>query len=111
MKGRDLVYQDELVTVNLEIRGDEPDDRNRHSAVLCPSQSEGALLAVDDPGGPLPLRTKRDRQRTGLADLDQAFGFWTPGSIERHFGRESSEERRVGKECVSTCRSRWSAYH
>src|SRR3546814_5726065 len=27
--------------------------------------------------------------------------------------REStrSEERRVGKECVSTCRSRWSPYH
>src|SRR3546814_18073570 len=25
------------------------------------------------------------------------------------FGR--SEERRVGKECVSTCRSRWSPYH
>src|SRR3546814_10200993 len=24
--------------------------------------------------------------------------------------RERSEERRVGKECVSTCRSRWSAY-
>src|SRR3546814_16671527 len=23
----------------------------------------------------------------------------------------SSEERRVGKECVSTCRSRWSPYH
>src|SRR3546814_19661815 len=22
-----------------------------------------------------------------------------------------SEERRVGKECVRTCRSRWSAYH
>src|SRR3546814_5134255 len=22
-----------------------------------------------------------------------------------------SEERRVGKECVSTCRSRWSPYH
>src|SRR3546814_20803809 len=26
-----------------------------------------------------------------------------------HFDR--SEERRVGKECVSTCRSRWSPYH
>src|SRR3546814_10368834 len=31
-------------------------------------------------------------------------------------GRQSSflgrsEERRVGKECVSTCRSRWSPYH
>src|SRR3546814_6553312 len=30
------------------------------------------------------------------------------------FGRprpSRSEERRVGKECVSTCRSRWSPYH
>src|SRR3546814_1642580 len=27
------------------------------------------------------------------------------------FFAERSEERRVGKECVSTCRSRWSPYH
>src|SRR3546814_14775573 len=26
-------------------------------------------------------------------------------------GAKRSEERRVGKECVSTCRSRWSRYH
>ena len=26
-------------------------------------------------------------------------------------GEFRSEERRVGKECVSTCRSRWSPYH
>src|SRR3546814_18684401 len=26
-------------------------------------------------------------------------------------GLPRSEERRVGKECVSTCRSRWSPYH
>src|SRR3546814_9668965 len=26
-------------------------------------------------------------------------------------GQLRSEERRVGKECVSTCRSRWSPYH
>src|SRR3546814_19464849 len=26
-------------------------------------------------------------------------------------GRQRSEERRVGQECVSTCRSRWSPYH
>src|SRR3546814_14674905 len=33
-------------------------------------------------------------------------GRWiTPGLIDR------SEERRVGKECVSTCRSRWSPDH
>src|SRR3546814_14316151 len=28
-----------------------------------------------------------------------------------HSGHPRSEERRVGKECVSTCRSRWSPYH
>src|SRR3546814_4835098 len=41
-------------------------------------------------------------------------------SLERSFVEEvkrnpspadRSEERRVGKECVSTCRSRWSPYH
>src|SRR3546814_1002484 len=26
-------------------------------------------------------------------------------------GASGSEERRVGQECVSTCRSRWSPYH
>src|SRR3546814_14493031 len=30
----------------------------------------------------------------------------TPEKLARR-----SEERRVGKECVSTCRSRWSPYH
>src|SRR3546814_13695871 len=30
---------------------------------------------------------------------------------ERHARAMSSEERRVGKECVSTGRSRWSPYH
>src|SRR3546814_3082134 len=32
------------------------------------------------------------------------------GRYERLDGLRS-EERRVGKECVSTCRSRWSPYH
>src|SRR3546814_19891903 len=32
------------------------------------------------------------------------------GSVVRQ-RRLRSEERRVGKECVSTCRSRWSQYH
>src|SRR3546814_15156735 len=32
--------------------------------------------------------------------------------VDRHDELQtSSEERRVGKECVSTCRSRWSPYH
>src|SRR3546814_19198198 len=33
------------------------------------------------------------------------------GLADAHLHRlERSEERRVGKECVSTCRSRWSPY-
>src|SRR3546814_12982111 len=32
-----------------------------------------------------------------------------PGTMFTFLDR--SEERRVGKECVSTCRSRWSPYH
>src|SRR3546814_15252891 len=34
----------------------------------------------------------------------------SPEEMERRFAARS-EERRVGKECVSTCRSRCSAYH
>src|SRR3546814_15489311 len=34
-----------------------------------------------------------------------------PAVLECYLGEERSEERRVGKECVSTCRSRWSPYH
>src|SRR3546814_18496658 len=36
-----------------------------------------------------------------LIDTDKKFKSWV----------QRSEERRVGKECVSTCRSRWSPYH
>src|SRR3546814_16757290 len=44
--------------------------------------------------------------------------FLTPGTADALGGAIGigaaggrSEERRVGKECVSTCRSRWSTYH
>src|SRR3546814_8711019 len=50
----------------------------------------------------LPARAVRDagRARGGLL---------MAGSLP--WSRKRSEERRVGKECVSTCRSRWSPYH
>src|SRR3546814_17110955 len=75
------------------------------------------------------------RKRAGIAhDLAAALAFGSvdddhdipPWCAERPFsplrtppasmyGRSRrgrrSEERRVGKECVSTCRSRWSPYH
>src|SRR3546814_4129242 len=47
-------------------------------------------ITLDDPVGAL-AQLARDLDRVGLL--------------------HRSEERRVGKECVSTCRSRWSPYH
>src|SRR3546814_13497585 len=50
--------------------------------------------------------TAQDGARFGDAELlggDEGKDGGMPG--------DRSEERRVGKECVSTCRSRWSPYH
>src|SRR3546814_4130378 len=46
-----------------------------------------------------------DRHQTGER-LDEVFC-----TLDTPRGFVRSEERRVGKECVSTCRSRWSPYH
>src|SRR3546814_13112447 len=43
----------------------------------------------------------------GFGHLEEQFGTWR--AWLRGYAR--SEERRVGKECVSTCSSRWSPYH
>src|SRR3546814_19073180 len=44
------------------------------------------------------------------ADERRAFHAWQQASPVNATAYRS-EERRVGKECVSTCRSRWSPYH
>src|SRR3546814_11054001 len=53
------------------------------------------------------ISMKRLHVHVGVENLDQSIGFYST-----LFGAEParSEERRVGKECVSTCRSRWSPY-
>src|SRR3546814_13202825 len=58
-----------------------------HCVVIVPNAL--AILAIDHAG-------------SGIVedDVDSTEGF----------RRLRSEERRVGKECVSTCRSRWSTY-
>src|SRR3546814_13228708 len=52
---------------------------------------------------------------TYLTFVDPASAFSLELSIQiamfALIGGLRSEERRVGKECVSTCRSRWSPYH
>src|SRR3546814_4748994 len=43
----------------------------------------------------------------GSIKADSPAGQW----LMEHQVAKRSEERRVGKACVSTCRSRWSPYH
>src|SRR3546814_14329606 len=52
----------------------------------------------------LKLRLLLNRQFGSVAVMALALGMVMYGSTR-------SEERRVGKECVSTCRSRWSPDH
>src|SRR3546814_1425528 len=48
-----------------------------------------------------------------IASMGGVLGAGTAVMMSVHRARQAkrSEERRVGKECVSTCRSRWSPYH
>src|SRR3546814_1727830 len=47
----------------------------------------------------------------GLRNARGTPGGGDPSPLVCPNGNIRSEERRVGKECVSTCRSRWSPYH
>src|SRR3546814_15390062 len=51
--------------------------------------------------------------RNSLVGLTHAYGLNLSATRhdQNHRWLGRSEERRVGKECVSTCRSRWSPYH
>src|SRR3546814_8753114 len=45
----------------------------------------------------------------GRGGLISLAGYYKKATNFLYYSR--AEERRVGKECVSTCRSRWSPYH
>src|SRR3546814_2558602 len=47
----------------------------------------------------------------GRAQRAAGEGVFPQALLDHAVGVARSEERRVGKECVSTCRSRWSPYH
>src|SRR3546814_14481505 len=66
--------------------------------------------ALDQTDGQVAKRGLALIERIGQVRLGGAEKF---GGLGENLGMlvERSEERRVGKECVSTCRSRWSQYH
>src|SRR3546814_13462023 len=97
-----------------------PYDRRPHMAVLTRVDTEAAPFVPDpisDEEAAAMFRAVvrlfghwgvTDEQAAKLLDLGlRPYGRWKAGDV----GRIRSEERRVGKECVSTCRSRWVAAH
>src|SRR3546814_16749635 len=80
-----------------------------------PCQIVADLLTLVEHGKALPgleLAWLGDGNNV-LASLIEAaglFGFNIRAGVPQGY-EPRSEERRVGKACVSTCRSRWSPYH
>src|SRR3546814_17145982 len=88
-----------------EQRGDRAGAEQRHTEAV-------ALIAAYYPGSAALLNTQARLAafyaRTGQAEPALAL-YRQIVDANAETGR--SEERRVGKECVSTCRSRWSPYN
>src|SRR3546814_19928321 len=86
-----------------------------HLLGTLPDRLPGDVLVIDGYGAAIDGQVARNRVQKGrLArpiradDRDEL----ACGNIQRQAAPGArSEERRVGKECVSTFRSRWSPYH
>src|SRR3546814_11794284 len=60
---------------------------------------------------PLGEQTRRFPKKLAAAFIDWIYAFMAENRIACTDPKWRSEERRVGKESVSTCRYRWSPYH
>src|SRR3546814_17320322 len=83
------------------------DDERPEDWKLCPVQD--AIPAFANTGQSGGVGGTRVDQPTNIAG-DQLSGTESAPQFEGNVSLRS-EERRVGKESVSTCRSRWSPYH
>src|SRR3546814_1066911 len=76
-------------------------------AVECLIDPPGQHVDTVAPGGDIE---QRDGIAAGLPSVELGIE-GLPGPPVGVIGEQRSEERRVGKGCVSTCRSRWSPDH
>src|SRR3546814_13986740 len=75
---------------------------------ICNHSDEGGRYAYDRQPGIGHWNASRLLQATlPLLDADEQRAVEIATGILDLYGPARSEERRVGKECVSTCRSRW----
>src|SRR3546814_12576207 len=77
--------------------------------IVCDISIEVDLILISDGIG-LEEAPQCRRVNAGLVVVEPEFGQPCLASVAEPPVLRS-EERRVGKECVSTCRSRWSPYH
>src|SRR3546814_13361921 len=81
------------------------------------NEDEDDYLGLDgDSGGDLSITTTTAKGVLSVLvdpgkDAPALFGLASDTTPLQDQNLTRSEERRVGKECVSTCRSRWSPYH
>src|SRR3546814_17833192 len=85
------------------------------SSDVCSSvlRSSGTLSIVReiDRTSPYRLSAATITRATRRASSESTTSSEMPARAPTRLEPVRSEERRVGKECVSTCRSRWSPYH
>src|SRR3546814_14000754 len=107
-----------------------------HMSIIAEPRALHKLQAIHERGGVVvvdPRRTETARRFEHVAVRPDSDAWLLAAMLNHIFARElearelletrtagwtdlraalrRSEERRVGKECVSTCRSRWSPYH
>src|SRR3546814_2319808 len=82
------------------------------SSDVCSSDLHAAAVRRDQPVDVVALIGGISRRAEGRQHiLRHQLGHRLPFRVGEDPIFPRSEERRVGKECVSTCRSRWSPYH
>src|SRR3546814_14883444 len=93
----------------------------RESGMSAPPQSQGDVIADKaqlveyleagcKPADAWRIGTEHEKFCYGLDDF-RPLPYAGERSIRALLAGPRSEERRVGKECVRTCRSRWAPYH